>query len=810
MPVRIRIRNRLLTRTWGRIVLLVVLASLLVGLGVFGYYWQKYSRLIDTRLSGEIFERASQVYAAPRPVFVGETVSPPALAAQLRRFGYAEGDEPPTPYGHFRRTRHRLEIRPGPLSLVGPGEAVGIEWAKGRIQRITGLSGGQRRSVSWIDPAHVTNLFDRRRTKRRLVTYEDIPPELIQAVVAAEDRRFFSHPGISLVDGLRALWYDLGIWAGFRKGVRVHGASTVTMQLARSFFLTRDLSWRRKTAEALIALQLERRFDKEKIFELYANEIYLGQRGSFGIHGLSEATQAYFGKDISQLTLPESAFLGGIIRGPNRYSPFRHPERAQARRDHILGAMVETGAITRERAEAAKKTPLTPAPMSVDASGAPYFVDLVMDQLSDRYTEENLITRGFRIYTTLDPDLQQAAAEAVREALKEVDEKVAKRWEQSGGHPQQVQVCLIALDPHTGAVKALVGGRDYTASQLNHATTHRQPGSAFKPFVYAAAFQTALTNPETAITPITTVVDEPTVFLFEDQEYQPSNYGERFYGVVTLRQALSRSLNVATVKVAEMVGYEHVAELAARAGLNPRLRPTPSIALGAYDSTPLEVIGAYTLFANGGERVEPFLIQQVGTPEGSVLEEHESLLEPVLDPRIAYLVGNLLEETLNRGTGAGARARGFLVPAAGKTGTSRDAWFVGYTSNLLCAVWVGFDDYSDLGLPGAAAAQPIWTEFMKRAVALPAYRDVEPFVPPEGIIMVPIDPDTLQLATPDCPEVRPELFVVGSEPTDLCPKHRRSLVRRVTGTLMRAIGIRRPAPDAQKPAEPPRDSPPHK
>ncbi|MFQ5816579.1 MAG: penicillin-binding protein 1A [Terriglobia bacterium] len=655
----------------------------------------------------------------------------------------------------------------------------------------------------------MTNLFDRRRTKRRLVSYEDIPPELIQAVVAAEDRRFFSHPGISLIDGLRALWYDLGVWAGFRKGVRLHGASTLTMQLARSFFLTRDLSLRRKAAEALIALQLERRFDKEKIFELYANEIYLGQRGSFSIHGLGEAAQAYFGKDISQLTLPEAAFLAGIIRGPNRYSPFRHPQRAQARRDHILDAMVDTGAITRTQAEAAKATPLAPAPMSVEASEAPYFVDLVMDRLLERYSEEQLITRGFRIYTTLDRDLQQAAAEAVREALKEVDEKVTERWKHSGGHPEQVQVSLIALDPHTGAIKALVGGRDYLTSQLNHATAHRQPGSAFKPFVYAAAFRTGLVTPETAMTPITTVVDEPTVFSFEDQEYQPSNYGERFYGVVTLRQALARSLNVATVKVAEMTGYEQVAELAARAGLNPRLRPTPSIALGAYDSTPLEVIGAYTVFAHGGERLEPYLIQHLHTPEGAVLEEHQSLPEPVLDPRIAYLVTNLLEETLNRGTGAGARARGFLVPAAGKTGTSRDAWFVGYTSNLLCAVWVGFDDYSDLGLPGAVAAQPIWTEFMKRAVALPAYRDLEPFVPPEGIITVPIDPETLQLATPDCPEVRPELFVVGTEPTDLCPKHRPSLVRRVTGTLMRAIGIRRRGPDTKKPAAPLPASRPH-
>lgn len=809
MPVRIRIRNRLLTRTWGRIGLAVLLGSLLAGVGVFGTYWQKFSRLIDARVSGEIFELASQVYAAPEPLFVGAGVPPDEIAAQLRRFGYAEGDDSPTSYGHFRRTSHRMEIHPGWLSQVGRGEAARIEWANQRVHRITGVADSQTRAVVWLDPDLVTNLFDRRRTKRRLVQYSLIPSELIQAVVAAEDRRFFSHPGVSVIDGLRAFWFDLGVWLGLREGARVQGASTLTMQLARSFFLTRSVSWRRKTAEAIIAIQLERRFNKEKIFEFYANEIYLGQRGSFSIHGFGEGAQAYFGKDISQLTLPEAAFLAGVIRGPSRYSPFRYPERAKARRDYVLERMVETGAITRERAEAVKKTPLEAAPMSMEASEASYFVDLVMDQLLERHSEEELITRSFRIYTTLDLALQWAAAEAVREGLKEVDQKVRERWKRAPNHAQQVQVCLIALDPHTGAVKALVGGRDYAASQLNHASAHRQPGSAFKPFVYAAAFQKSLESPESAITPVTTVVDEPTVFQFEDKVYEPSNFGEQFYGVVTVRQALARSLNVATVKVAEKAGYDRVADLAGRAGLNPRVRPTPAISLGAYDSTPLEVIGAYTVFANRGERVDPFLVQQVRTPEGTVLQAHQSNATPVLDPRIAYLVTNLLEETINRGTGAGARSRGFVVPAAAKTGTSRDAWFVGYTSNLLCAVWVGFDDYSDLGLPGAVAALPIWTEFMKRAVALPDYRDVQPFVPPEGIITVAIDPETLQLATPDCPEVQPEVFVVGTEPTEFCPKHGHAPGQGVTGTLMKAIGIRRPPPAEDKPAAAPRASPPN-
>ncbi len=798
MAVHIRLRNRLLTRPWGRALLLFLLALLLVGAGVFAYYWHRFSQLIDARLSGEVFARASQLYAAPNALYVGEPVDVAEIAAQLRRFGYSEAEETPSPYGKFAYTSYGLEIRPAMLSQVGAGEAVHIEVANQRVQRIVDLQTGALRDRVWLDPAHFTNLFDRHRTKRRLVRYEDIPAELIQAVVAAEDRRFFHHRGVSLPDILRALWVDI------RAGARVQGASTITMQLARSFFLTPSRTLKRKMAEALIAIQLERRFSKEKIFELYTNEIYLGQRGSFSIHGFGEGTQAYFDKDISQLTLPECAFLAGVIRGPNRYSPYRYPERAKARRDHILDAMVETGALPPERAEAARRVPLEPAPASVEASEAPYFVDLVKDQLLGRYSEQDLVSSSFRIYTALDLDLQHAAAEAIREGLKEVDEKVTARWKRRGAEAQQVQVCLIAIDPHTGEVKALVGGREYTVSQLNHAIAHRQPGSAFKPFVYAAAFQTALETSDTPVTPITTVVDEPTRFLFEDLEYEPSNYGERFYGVVTLRQALAHSLNVATVKMAEMIGYDRVAELAARAGLNPRLRPTPAIALGAYDSTPLEVIGAYTIFANQGERVDPFLIRSVRTSDGAVLEEHQTASTPVLDPRVAYLVTNLLEETINHGTGAGTRARGFVAMAAGKTGTSRDAWFVGFTSNLLCAVWVGFDDYSNLGLPGATAALPIWVEFMKRAVALPAYRDVQPFVPPEGIITVAIDPETLQLATPDCPEVRPEVFILGTEPKELCPKHRHALVPRVTGTLLRSIGIQR---EPERQPQPPNDAP---
>ena len=808
MAVHLRIARTFWTRPFGRALLLAFLVLLLAGSVTLAYLWHHFAQVIDARLSGEIFERASHIYAAPELLTVDAETSREELAARLRRFGYSDADEEPSPYGRFRLVASGIEILPGRASRVGASQAVRVEISGGRVQRLVSLRDRSQLSACWLDPAHVTNLFDRRRTKRRLIRYQDMPPHLVQALIAAEDRRFFDHPGISFLDGLRALRYDLTIWLGFRPGARPQGASTLTMQLARSFFLNRDISMKRKAAEALIALQLERRFSKQQILELYANEVYLGERGSFTIHGFGEAAQAYFDKDVSQLSVAESAFLAGLIRGPSWYNPYRQPDRALRRRDYILGAMGETGALTPEQLEQARKEPLAPAPANVEATEAPYFVDWVKDTLLKRYSDEQLVSDSYRVYTTLDRRLQQAAADAIREALPEVDAKLAERSRSLRKPLPQVQVTLIALDPHTGEVKALVGGRDYTRSQLNRAVAHRQPGSAFKPFVFAAAFQTALDSPEHAITPVTTVVDEPTIFEFEGQQYEPSNFGEKFFGVVTARDALIHSLNVATVKVAEMAGYERVAQVAVAAGLNPRLRPTPAVSLGAYDSTPIEVAGAYTVFANGGQRLQPFGIAQVLDINGRVLEQHFSQPQPVLDPRVAYLVVDLLTDAINRGTGAGVRARGFDAPAAGKTGTSRDGWFAGFTSNLLCVVWIGFDDYRDLGLPGSSAALPVWTAFMKRAVALPGYRDLQSFTPPEGIVAVPLDPETLQVATPDCPQTRTELFIAGTEPHELCPKHRPSVVQRVTRALSRAIGIRNDKKDTEPPPKPDEDREP--
>src|SRR5207302_970461 len=382
-------------------------------------------------------------------------------------------------------------------------------------------------------------------------------------------------------------------------------------------------------------------------------------------------------------------------------------------------------------------------------------------QLIGKFSDNELNDSSYRIYTTLDPDLQKAAAQSVEMGIKLVDEqvkklrtkkvKVGKKFETKVMPGPQAQIALVAIDPHTGAVLALVGGRDYGWSQLNHAVAKRPTGSIFKPFVYAAAMNTALDGSPAVLTPASTVTDAPSSFAYGDQIYEPRNYKEEYHGDVSLRYALAMSLNNATVKVAEEVGYDKVADLARSAGI-ASVKATPAMALGSYDASPLDMAGAYTTFANNGERLSPILLRSVRNSKGDVLSNYTSDQKQVLDPRIAYVMTNMMEGVINNGLGFSAvRGRGFKAPAAGKTGSSHDGWFAGYTSNLLCIVWVGYDDYSDLRLSGGVTAAPIWAEFMKKAVAIPQYEDMKAFSQPTGVVDVQLDKATNRLATPACP-----------------------------------------------------------
>ncbi len=766
-----------------RAIVAAFLIVCIVCFGVFAYYYVKYQKIVDAKMRGQIFSNAAKIYAAPSLVEAGRPLNLSGVISQLRKAGYTDDSErSASRIGTYRATANSIEVKPGPESFHNPEGAL-IRVKDGNVDRIASINNGSELQSYELEPQLVTGLFDRQeRSKQRLITYEDMPRAVVDAIISIEDRRFFQHSGINYYRLAEAAFIDV-----FHPERRRQGGGTLTMQLARQpgFFVSRERTGmagvKRKLAEMLIAVELEQRLSKKQILELYLNSADMGMRGSFDIRGFGEAAQAYFGKDIKNLSLPEAALLAGIVNGPTLYSPYRHPDKALERRNLVLEAMFDNGTISRAQADVAKATPLKLAPPNVEASDAPYFVDMVRDQLTAEYKDNELNNQGYRIYTTLNIDLQRAAAEAIEIGMKEVDALVTKqrtkrvrvgkgkaaKYETTIIPGPKPQVALIALDPHTGKVLALSGGRNYGQSQLNHAVATRPTGSIFKPFVYATAMQTAVEGAQPVFTPASVIDDVPTVFEYEDKVYTPKNFKQEYFGQVSASYALAHSLNNATVKLAEEVGYGKVADLARAAGIKS-VKPTPAMALGSYDASPMDMAGAYTVFANGGVRISPIMLTSLRDSKGDVIEDFTTDQKPVLDPRVTYVMTTMLQGVLNYGTAAGVRARGFSAPAAGKTGTSHDAWFAGYTSNLLCIVWVGNDDYSDLKLEGAHSAAPIWAEFMKRAMALPEFKDVTEFAPPAGVVDLRLDKVTNYISTPTCPQSYPASFIAGTEPRDTC------------------------------------------
>ena len=643
----------------------------------------------------------------------------------------------------------------------------------------------------------ITHLSGEGRSKRRLVEFKDIPRVLIDAVTAGEDKKFFQHHGLYVKRIVGAFVWNI------REKKGLQGGSTITQQLARSFFLTRERTLRRKLSEAVIAVMLEHRLTKAQIFTMYANEVYLGEHGLFAIHGFSEAAHAFFAKELRDLTLPEAATLAAIIPAPNAFSPDTHPDRAVLRRNQILNEMREMGSIKDADYQSARQARLEIAPPDADVAQTAYFVDFTRQELLKNYSEEEVRFGGYSVYTTLDLDLQRAAVEAVEKGLAETNKELAAAdkkdkknkisAQQAGARPQ---AALIALDPHTGEIKAMVGGSDYRATQYNRVSAaFRQPGSVFKPFVYAAALETAYNMDSSAgpvlaasqssftvdiaspsiqdglITAVTRILDAPRTFMYGNEVYEPTNFKGGFAGLVSLRTALQKSLNSAAVQVAERIGYSRVARFAQRMGLNDRIRGYPSVALGAFEVTPVELAGAYTAFANEGKHIDPHVVRRMKRPGGASVHTPKYQPTEVIHPQLAFLMTYLMQGVIDRGTGAKVRARGFTLPAAGKTGTSHDGWFAGYTKDLLVIAWVGFDDNRDLGLEGSRSALPIWAEFMLKAYKIHPPSKRMDFTPAPGIEFVSIDSESMLRATSDCPETYQEAFIAGTAPVDYCPLH---------------------------------------
>ena len=727
-----------------------LLAILVLGAGGLAIY----AAAALSRFERVEARRSTVLYAAPPVLRPGVHVGALDLAGILSRVGYRETRGASGP-GQFSRSDSAWEIH-----VAGPAAGrVTLAVSGGRITRLR-QGDAEVQSVA-LPPELLASAGADMGENIRPVRLPDVPAVLRNAVLATEDVRFYEHGGVDPRGILRALWTNI------RKGRVAEGGSTITQQLVKSRLLSPERTLARKVNEALLSTVLEWRYSKDQILEAYLNEIYLGQWGGSAVRGVGAASRAYFGKEVHQVTLAEAALLAGMIRAPNSYSPVSNPVRARERRDVVLSRLRDLGRISEADYRRARKELVRARVTPTNGLVAPYFIDYVRAELERNPDLELAGQHGVRVYTTLDPVLQRLAEAAVVKGMDRLE--TARPRLRRKGPEERLQAAMVVLDPATGQVRALVGGRDYRSSQFNRAVlARRQPGSAFKPFVYL----TALTprKDATLFTAASLIEDAPITIMMDGKPWTPKNYDDRYEGTVTVRRALEGSLNTATVRLAQAVGLPAVIDTARGLGMEGDLRPVPALTLGVFEITPLQLARAYLPLANGGLAPAGGAVEAVADDGGRALWSASREARPVIGALEAYLVTSLLEGVINAGTGASARAAGVPGAVAGKTGTTndgRDAWFVGYAPNLLALVWVGFDDGVAAGLSGSEGALPIWSEFMRQAL------EVYPggaFPEPAGITRAKVDVTTGRRATAFCPLVATEVFLSGTEPPP-CEEH---------------------------------------
>jgi 1A family penicillin-binding protein len=700
------------------------------------------------------------IYGAPFLLTPGMHIGEVHLKERLDRLGYHQVFRPIHDPGEYHiapdfialyvRDYPEGRITAFPLRLVRDGD---------KITQLLSLSEGQEVSLVPLEPPLISGVIGASRQVRDWIALADLPPHVLDAILAVEDHRFYRHHGVDPIAIARAMWENL------KHGAVVQGGSTITQQLAKNLYYSSERTLLRKFKETMAALVLENKFTKDDILESYVNEIYLGQAGSVAIYGVGEAAHRYFGKSVQKLTVAEAALLAGMIKAPNTYSPLKAPQVATKRRDLALGRLREEGKLSDAEWRAATKAPVRVAPGQERVTDAPYFVDYLL-----RHAEGatgSAIPPGAKVFTTLDPVLQRIAEETLQTELVRLEGKYSSLRRKA----EPVQGAVVALDPKTGSILAMVGGRDYRQSQFNRAVqARRQPGSLFKPFVYLAAFEAGRANKEGAITPATLIVDEQISFPTENAAWSPQNYDQQFRGPVTVRTALEQSLNIPTVRIAHAVGMHPIVSLARDLGIQGPLEENLTTALGTSEVSLMEITGAFGALAQSGRFVPPAAVSAMVASTGESLWHDFADGRQVVSPEAAYLVTSLLQGVVDRGTAAKVRAMGLENIVAGKTGTTdeyRDAWFVGYTPDLVIGVWVGFDDGSALGLSGSAAALPIWIELARQVIPSASPE----FSVPSGIVTRAIDPETGQLATSKCPHEVEETFIEGTEPTVYCQVH---------------------------------------
>ena len=699
--------------------LLCLLAAFLVST----YYWYEFSDRIDRKLlNAEVFTPNAGIYSAPKTLRSGESTSMPELIDYLKSAGYVEKNN----HADASRSRYSVDgtalvIEPGASAIIDGKKAfpaATIRFKKEGVASIHNDTTGANEEQVQLEPKMLSTIAAEGDGRRRTVNFADLPPHLIKAITVTEDRAFFQHYGVNFRGIARALWrrYE----PEEDSVLNNQGGSSITQQLVKNLLLTNDPTYERKLTEAYMSVILETRLTKEEIFTLYANQIYLGQQSGVSIYGVGEAANAYFGKDVSQLSLPEAAFIAGIIRSPNRYSPYKHPDKVKERRNQVLESMVEAGEISDSTAAQAKQAPIELRQITnkKDLQGMPYFSQYVIEELPKVVSDPEAL-QHLRVYTSIDPDLQRIAYETVASRLEKLDKRFPKKA------PGQLNAALVAIRPKTGEIVAMIGGRDYLQNQFNRATdAQRQPGSVFKPFVYTTAINSAYDSASRVFTAASIFKDEKKTFTYGNESYSPNNFGDTFSNQeMTLRDALVKSKNVITVDLGMQLNIGRVMNLAAKAGIPKPEHAYPSMALGTAEATPLNVATAYTMFANLGDRVLPTPITEITQGDGRLVATASPDRKQVVRPEVAYVMDDIMKDVVNRGTATAAQAWGFHNVAgktafAGKTGTSRDGWFAGFTPEIVCVVYVGFDNGDDLGMKGADSALPIWADFMQAALKM--------------------------------------------------------------------------------------------
>ena len=653
------------------------------------------------------------------------------------------------------RSRARRWLRRGLLAigvltlLVVSAVAVAALWAFAILPR----SLPSVTALETLQPIQGTKIYDdsdelltELHVERRIfVPLAQIPQALRDAVLATEDRRFYSHWGLDPIGIARAVVQN------YRRGRIVEGGSTITQQLTKVLFLTPDKSLERKLKEAVLSLELERRYSKDRILEMYLNQVYFGH----GAYGVEAAARTYFGKSVSELNVREAALIAGLPRAPTSYSPFEHAEAAKRRREVVLRRMVDYGALKDQDAKRLAKAELGLVPPERRRTTGQYFLDHVQQTLEAKYGADLVFKGGLNVYTTLNPGMQLAAEQALRDGLKTLETRSAKG--RPGEHPEGA---VVTIEAQTGYVKAIVGGYDFFRSEFNRATqAKRQPGSAFKPFIYIAAL-------EAGFTPATRIDDSPVSYAVgpNGQAWKPENYDRKFRGPTTLQQAIEESVNVVTVKLQERIGINRTIQVARRLGITSPLDINLSLALGTSDLSLLELTSSYSALANQGTWMPPVTTRYVTDAQGKLLEEHVPEGREAVAPETAYVITHMLRGVVERGTGQVAKALG--RPIAAKTGTTNDysnAWFIGFTTRLATGVWVGYDRPRSLGRDetGSRVAAPIWVAYMSKILGDAPKED---FPVPERVVSLLVDEDP----SGECARPVPMAFVKGSEPAAAC------------------------------------------